>query len=93
MWHQANYVLMPKVVFRSNCRKGGTGLWTARLEEDVKDSIRKDGLFVKLAHFVGVLGSFGCAGLMIWGLMGKELLCKMLWMMFSSCWYSSCCRL
>ena len=46
MWHQANYVLMLKVVFRSNCCKGGTGLWTLGLEEDVKDSIRKDGLFV-----------------------------------------------
>ena len=41
MWHQANYVLMSKVVSRSNCCKGGAGL-----EEDVKDSIRKDGLFV-----------------------------------------------
>ena len=46
MWHRAKYVLMSKVVFRSNCCKGGTGLWTAGLEEDVKDSIRKDGLFV-----------------------------------------------
>ena len=46
MWHQTNYVLMLKVVFRSNCCKGGTGLWTAGLEEDVKDSFRKDGLFV-----------------------------------------------
>jgi len=34
------------VVFRSSCCKGGTGLWTAGLEEDVKDSIQKDGLFV-----------------------------------------------
>jgi len=45
-------------------------------------------VYVKVAHFVGVLGSFDCAGLMIWGLwglMGKELLCKMLRMMFSSC--------
>ena len=25
--------------------------------------------------------------------MGKELLCRMLWMMFSSCWYSSGCEL
>ena len=49
-------------------------------------------VYVKLAHFVGVLGSFGCTGLMMWGVMGKEL-CKMLWMMLSSCWYSSCCRL
>ena len=39
-------VLTSKVVFRSNCCKGGTGLWTAGLEEDFKDSIRKDGLFV-----------------------------------------------
>ena len=46
MGHQANYVLISKVVFRSNCCKGGTGLWTVGLEEDVKDSIRKDGLFV-----------------------------------------------
>jgi hypothetical protein len=29
-------------------------------------------VYVKLTHFVGVLGSFGCAGLRMWGLMGKE---------------------
>ena len=28
-------------------------------------------VYVKLTHFVGVLGSFGCAGLRMWGLMGK----------------------
>ena len=53
-------------------------------------------IYVKLAHFLEVLGSFGFAGLRMWGLwslMGKELFCKMLWMVFSSCWYSSCCRL
>ena len=49
-------------------------------------------VYLKLAHFLGILGSFGCAGLRmwgLWGLMGKKLFCKMLWMMFSSCWYSS----
>ena len=29
----------------------------------------------------------------LWGLIGKALLCRMLWIMFSSCWYSSCFRL
>jgi len=45
-------------------------------------------IYVKLAHRLGILGSFGCAGLRMWGLMGKKLFCKMLWIMFSSCWYS-----
>jgi hypothetical protein len=49
--------------------------------------------YVQLAHFWGVLGSIGWVGLGVWGFMGKELLCRMLCMMFSLCWYSSCCRL
>ena len=49
--------------------------------------------YVKLAHFLGVFGSISWGGLGVWGLMGKELFCTMLCMMFSSCWYSSCCRL
>ena len=46
VWHQAWYVLMWKVVFRSKCCKGGTVLRMVGLEEDVKDSIRGDGLVI-----------------------------------------------
>jgi len=33
-------------VFRCVCCQGGTVLWTVGLKEDVKDSIRKDGLAI-----------------------------------------------
>jgi len=49
--------------------------------------------YVKLAHFGGIFGSISWAGLGVWGvwgLMTKELFCRMLCMMFSSYWYSSC---
>jgi len=35
-------------------------------------------IYVKPGSFLGVLGCFGCVGLRMWGLMGKELFCKML---------------
>ena len=52
--------------------------------------------YVKLAHFCVGLGA-SCF-LVLWvgglcGFIGKELLCKLLWMMFSSCRYSLCCGL
>ena len=53
--------------------------------------------YVKLAHFWGFFRSISWAGLGVllglWGLMGREFFCTMLCMMFSSCWYSSYCRL
>ena len=43
--------------------------------------------------FVGLLGSWVGKGGCIWwgGGIGKELLCRMLWIMFSSFWYSAVC--
>jgi hypothetical protein len=35
-------------------------------------------IYVNLAHFGGVFGSVGWAGLRVWGLMGKVLFCRML---------------
>jgi len=51
---------------------------------------------VKLAHFYVGWGVTCFLMLRVGGFcgrIGKELLCKMLWMMFSSCRYSLCCRL
>jgi len=53
-------------------------------------------VFVKLAHLcvvcvVARLFGLGVVGLC--GLIGKVLLCRMLCITFSSCWYSLCCRL
>ena len=46
--------------------------------------------------FLGVWVIFLCLGRWIggcWGVMGKELLWRMLWIVFSFCLYSFCCRL
>ena len=53
-------------------------------------------MYVKLAHFCVGRGVTCFLVLRVGGLcgcIGKELLCNMLWMMFSSCRYSLCCRL
>jgi hypothetical protein len=52
--------------------------------------------YVKVAHFCFERGSTCFLGLWVGVLcvfIGKEVLCRMLWMMYSSCRYSSCCRL
>jgi len=36
-------------------------------------------------------GCGGSCGVDFWGRIGKELLCRMFWMIFSSCWYSAGC--
>ena len=41
----------------------------------------------------GCFGLVGCWMGGLWGLIGKALLYRKLWIMFSSCWYSSCFRL
>ena len=53
-------------------------------------------VYENLAHFCVVCGVSCLLGLGVVGLcgfIGKELLCRMLCIMFSSCWYSLCCRL
>jgi hypothetical protein len=46
-------------------------------------------LFLRcLGHLFSLGVWVGC----LWGLMGKESLWRMLWMMFSSCQYCSSCR-
>jgi hypothetical protein len=52
--------------------------------------------YVKLAHLCVVWGVACFLWLWVVGLCGsvvKELLYRMLWITFSSCWYTSCCRL
>jgi len=35
----------------------------------------------------------GVCGVDFWGRIGKALLCRMLWIIFSSCWYlAGCCK-
>ena len=53
-------------------------------------------IYMKRAHFCQVWVFICLSGLGVWGLygfIGKELLCRMLCIMFCSCWYSFCCRL
>ena len=54
-------------------------------------------MYVKLAHFWVVWVVVGLSGLGVGGglcgFIGKELLWRMLCIMFSSCWYSICCKL
>jgi hypothetical protein len=50
-------------------------------------------MYVNSAHFWGASLFLGWAGLGVWAKTGKPLFCKMLWIEFSSSWYSSCCRL
>ena len=52
-------------------------------------------IYVKLSHFCVVWVVICLSGLgvgSLCGLIGKKL-CRMLCIMFSSCWYSFCCRL
>ena len=52
-------------------------------------------VYVNMAQdcVVGFLcGCGGICGVVFWGRIGK-VLCRMLWMMFSSCWYSAGCSL
>ena len=53
-------------------------------------------IYVKLANFCVVWVVMCLSGLgvgCLCGFIGKELLCGMLCIVFSSCWYSLCCRL
>ena len=61
--------------------------------EDVCDVC---GFSVYLCEIGPFLGGVGLLGLRVGGLcgfIGKELLWRMFCIMFSSCWYSLCCKL
>ena len=50
-------------------------------------------MYVKLTHFWVVVGLLGLGVGGLCGFIGKELLWRKLCIMFSSCWYSLCCKL
>ena len=55
-------------------------------------------MYVKLAHIWMVwlvvgLSVLGVGGRGLCGFIGKELLWRMLYIMFNPCWYSLCCNL